>query len=186
MVTYRTALPSTVGTVTIDCVDSSTTDNGFCQAQRRFHPQAVLTNSVRSLVSGVINRAGYKKISRLRIFGHGNKGLQAVGGGQRPDFATQVIYVDNGGNLIPRGLLALLCGRFAPNALVQLHGCDVAAGGWSKGLRLLQRLCDLWDVRVQAALVDQYADAGDRFEGTYYIEADGSYNKNPVLVYRHT
>ncbi len=160
--------------VQIDVVDR-TADNGFNAAQMRVNQGAVIAPDVRRMVNCILYRAGDRLISRLRIFGHGSSGSQCVSGGQHAN-DTQRIKIDNGGNLLNRDLLTLLAGRFSANALVQLHGCSVGSG-W-KGRALVRELANLWDARVQAALVVQYADEANVFEGVQYVEADGRNNQS--------
>jgi hypothetical protein len=168
--------------VRIDVVDCSRRDNGFLQAQRQVHRHAVLCSSLADMVLGVIERANGQLIERLRIFGHGRAGVQAVGGGTRAA-AHQMIAVADDGNLYNRDLLSMLCGCFANNALVQLHGCRVARD-W-RGTLLVYLLAHLWRVRVQAAYDSQRADYSDRYEGVLYVEADGSPGSlTPLLDHR--
>lgn len=42
---------------------------------------------------------------------------------------------------------------FTSNALVELHGCQVASS--ETGARFIQLLADLWDVRVRASIMKQ-------------------------------
>jgi hypothetical protein len=158
-------------TVRIDVIDMARRDNGFLADQRRMHRNPVLCSDLATLIMGVIERAGGQPIGRLRIFGHGRAGRQAVGGGTRPE-PHQLIAIDENANLHNSYLLSMLCGCFAPNALVQLHGCRIAQG-W-QGTLLVYQLANLWRVRVQAAYERQIADPDDRFEGARYIEADGN------------
>ncbi len=165
--------------VQIDVVDEAVhPDNGFLVDQRRWHPNAVHSHDVMSLVQGVLGRATSDTISRLRIFGHGRSGQQGVGGGIQTGHpqVSQRIGVDSLADPLPgalwnRGVLAALCGRFTPDALVELHGCHVGAR-WA-GEILCWQLAQLWQVRVRAGIADQVADAHDRFEGRFYVEADG-------------
>ncbi len=159
--------------VNIDVVDSSRRDNGFLVDERRLHPHAISCHDVASLVNGVLRRAGTESIARLRIFGHGHDGLQAVGGGTRPS-AVQYIAIDNSGELMNRTTLSLLCGHFAAGAIVQLFGCRVAR---AYGELLLWELARLWQVRVQASNVRHDADPHDRFGSGHIREA----NADPTL-----
>jgi hypothetical protein len=168
-------------TVRIDVIDSSRRDNGFLEDQRRMHHNPVLCSDLPTMVVGVIERAGGQTIERLRIFGHGRGGVQAVGGGTRPQL-HQLIAVNSEGNLYNAYLLSMLCGCFAESALVQLHGCRVARD-W-RGTLLVYHLANLWRVRVQAAYDRQFADRIDRFEGAKFIEADGTPGSpTPLLVH---
>lgn len=160
--------------ISIDTIDSDTkNDDGFLAKERALHHGYIATHDVRSFVSNVLHRAGAHKIALLRVFGHGNVGIQAVGGGQRPAFWSQVIGVDAKGRLMNADLLSHLRGRFTTDAVVQLHGCDVAAQ--KSGLLFIGSLARLWHVRVQAAVAEQYARAGSQFVGKY-IEDNGKYH----------
>lgn len=157
--------------VQIHTIDASSNDNGQLARARTNHREAVLTNCVLDVVVGILQRVGDSLIDRLDIIGHGHPGQLNVGGGVCPA-AHQVIAFDKSGRFYNRDILALLCGRFAPNALVRLHACRLAQG-W-RGELLLFQLADLWQVRVQGALVTQFPDRSDRFEGRYYVESNGT------------
>jgi hypothetical protein len=131
------------------------------------------------MVQVVLQTAGQHKIARLRIFGHGHEASQRVGGGQGGN-DTQRFWLDKKGRLHHQGLLAHLCHRFTPHAVVQLHGCEVAGG--RLGLHFLKRLAHLWRVRVQAAVKEQYAHQGSHFNGKY-IDGDGSTVWVPMTVH---
>ena len=156
--------------VRIDVIDSARRDNGFLADQRRMHRNPVLCSGLADMILGVIERANGQPIERLRIFGHGGSAIQAVGGGVRPQ-RHDVIALDSNGNLHNRDLLVMLHGCFTQDALVQMHGCRVGRG-W-RGNLLVSLLANLWQVRVQAAYDSQYADRGDHFEGSQFVEADG-------------
>lgn len=166
----------------IDVIDSSRRDNGFLNDQRRIHRNPVFCSDLADMVLGVIERANGQPIDRLRIFGHAHGGLQATGGGTRPQ-AHQMIAVNENGQLHNNYLLSMLVGCFTPDAVVQMHGCRVARG-W-QGTTLVYLLANLWRVRVQAAYDSQYADQGDHFEGSQYLEADGRPGSlTPLLDHR--
>lgn len=162
----------------IDVVDGSMRDNGFLRQNRAFHPHAVACVSVASMVANVITRASGCRIKRLRIFGHGSPGHQGVGGGRRLGPA-QELTVTLFGHLQNLAELTKLIPHFQGDALVQLHGCSVGKS-W-RGRSLVRRLADLWHVRVQAALGKQYADIQDAYEGTDYVEADGTIIRSSCL-----
>src|SRR6266542_6709535 len=116
----------------VDVIDSGTDTTGFLDAHRANHPNALLVGSVAHMVVQVLGHIGPQKISRLRMFGHGRGGMQQLGCGNWFNVEERIvkaIYVSDHGQLIPRDYLALLAGRFEPNALVQLHGCKVARRG---------------------------------------------------------
>jgi hypothetical protein len=149
-------------------IDSSTVDNGFLVGQRALHPNAVLANSVVKMVSHILDRLGPSgTIDRLLIIGHGlgHGGEQGMGCGDNSDnrgTAAHALFVNNG-HLRHEASLRLLTGRFAPTAVVELHGCQVARG--HAGRELLRRLSDLWQVPVRAGVENQHVDAADRIEG---------------------
>jgi hypothetical protein len=157
--------------VHIHTIDASSNDHGQLARARNIHRNAILTNCVLDVVTGIIQRVGDSRIDRLDIIGHGHPGQLNVGGGTCPQ-AHQVIAVNDDGRLFNRNILALLAGRFAENAVVRLHACRLAQG-W-KGEALLYQLAELWRIRVQGALVTQFPDRHDRFEGRNYTEANGA------------
>ena len=156
--------------VRIDVIDCTRRDNGFLNNQRRVHSNPVFCSDLATMVMGVIDRANGQQIDRLRIFGHGHAGHQFVGGGTHAQ-AHQLIAAYENGELHNRDLLSMLRGCFTADALVQLHGCRVARG--TRGNLLVYQLAHLWQVRVQAGYDRQFADRGDHFEGSRYLEADG-------------
>jgi len=156
--------------VRIDVIDCTRRDNGFLNNQRRVHSNPVFCSDLATLVMGVIDRANGQQIDRLRIFGHGHAGHQFVGGGTHAQ-AHQLIAAYENGELHNRDLLSMLRGCFTADALVQLHGRRVARG--TRGNLLVYQLAHLWQVRVQAGYDRQFADRGDHFEGSRYLEADG-------------
>jgi hypothetical protein len=150
----------------IDVVDSNLCDNGFLAHQRRLHPNAVLAESVPSMIEGILRRLGTDGvIGRLRIFGHAGAGEQGMGNSEVTMKDEQLIQIDSRGHLTNRAQLVRLCGRFAPNAVVELHGCQVARN--RRGRDLLRQLSHLWQVTVRGGVRDQNPDARDAFEGPY-------------------
>jgi hypothetical protein len=97
-------------------------------------------NIVREMVSRVMCRVPLFSIKLLRIWGHGNVAMQCLAGS---DCFTRRDL----GELEPLGLY------FANNAMVELHGCQVAST--PDGARFIQLLADLWNVNVRASLVKQ-------------------------------
>lgn len=158
-------------TVRIHTIDMSSNDRGQLARARSNHPQALLTSNVSDLIRVISHRIGEDQIEQLDIIGHGHPGQINVGGGVRAT-AAQVIAVDIGYQLYNADLLSMLCGKFAPGAVVRLHACQLAQG--MSGEMLLFQLARLWQVRVQGALVTQFPDRADRFEGRYYTEANGT------------
>jgi hypothetical protein len=161
----------------IDVIDADTSDGGGLGQWRGYHPNAILVKSVVEMCYRVLTACNGGTLRRLRIFGHGDVGQQNLGAGhclncytaqQQPGLA---IYIDADGRLVPRDVLAMLSGRFDPDGLVQLRGCDV--GGYLKGYLLLQQLSVLWKVRVQASIGDEYPDTRDRWASPAIAEANG-------------
>lgn len=167
--------------VHIHTIDASSNDHGQLARARHNHPQALLTRNVRDLVRVILQRIGDDQIQQLDIIGHGHSGQLNVGGGVRAT-AEQVIAVDDWYQLYNRDSLSMLCERFAPDAVVRLHACRLAQG--LRGEMLLFHLAQLWRVRVQGALVTQFPDRADRFEGRYYIEANGTPNNLAPMARR--
>jgi hypothetical protein len=149
----------------IDVVDSgSGTDNGHINAQRLLHPGAIFAGDVGQMVTLILNRIGTSgNIERLRLFGHAAPGEQGMGNSEHTVKPYQLIEIDGHGRLTNRDQLARLCGHFAPNAVVELHGCNIARN--HRGRELMRQLSALWNVRVRGGVENQHADAGDRFEG---------------------
>lgn len=97
-------------------------------------------NIVREMVSRVMCRVPLFSIKLLRIWGHGNVGMQCIAG-------SDCFTCRDSRELEPLGPY------FAGNAVVELHGCQVASS--PEGARFVQLLADLWNVRVRASLVKQ-------------------------------
>lgn len=147
----------------IDVVDSASgTDNGHINEQRLLHPNAVFAGDVGQMVTLILNRIGSGNIDRLRLFGHAAAGEQGMGNSEHTVKPYQLIQI-SGGHLTNRDQLIRLRGHFAPNAVVELHGCNIALQ--HRGRELLRQLSALWNVRVRGGVNIQLPDAGDRFEG---------------------
>lgn len=154
--------------ITIDAAN-----DGALRLARANHRNAVLTNDVGEFVRLVLTAAGGEKISRPDVIGHGHPGLIYVGGAGRSNDGSKSIGVNvNSSGLYNTNMLRLLEGAFEANAFVRLHACRVAQG--LHGQMLLWQLADLWKVRVQGAVVTQFPDNADRFEGSLYVESTGS------------
>ena len=104
-------------------------------------------------------------IGNLVIWGHGRPGLQGMGTGIDLEHPlrdhSRIIALDGGGRLWNLADLSRLCGRFSPQALVELHGCQVARH--HRGQELLRALSDLWGVTVEADNADQPSDRANRY-----------------------
>lgn len=148
-------------------------DNGAIEQALKIHTRALRTNSVVDLVEQVLRRSTGFEIQSLRIFGHAHEGSQSVAGGiNEPDFDNLNIAIVGNGQLSHLKQLSRLKGRFAADAVVELHGCSVAAG--HEGLALLRALARLWNVVVRGAFDKQVSDAKAQFEGRYLeVRPDG-------------
>lgn len=142
-------------------------DNGVLELFAKVNAGALRSLTVSDMVNKVAGRAGAQKIELLRLFGHGNEGLQTLGGGYvgtQPDFTklnAQAIFL-NGAVLSHQASLGKLQGKFDTKAVVELHGCLVGRG--AKGQALCTALARFWNVIVRAGIDDQRADAGNVFE----------------------
>lgn len=128
------------------------------------HPNAILVSDVNQMVNQILARAGTgPNISRLRFFGHALPGYQGMANSYSSNKIPQFIAIDRHGHLVNRADLERLRGHFAPNAVVELHGCNVALG--HHGRELLRQLAELWNVRVRGGAERQFTDSGDLIEG---------------------
>jgi hypothetical protein len=155
----------------IHTIDASSNDNGQLRRARNNHPHALLTNNIQDLIRLIHQQIRDQQIEQLDIIGHGHPGQINIGGGVRPR-VEQVIAVDDWYQLYNAEILSMLCGKFAPKAIVRLHACRLAQG--MRGEMLLFNLAQLWRVRIQGAFVTQFPDRADRFEGRYYREVNGT------------
>ena len=122
----------------------------------------------------IVKHAKNMKIDLLRLCGHGNAGELVMGTGL--DIATQAHFrkLNN-------------AGVFAPNAVVEIHGCGVASatplvqdadghwvGFWQTngvGHKFVKALARTLGVTVKAAVEGQVADVNYRFEFQYITVA---------------
>lgn len=116
-----------------------------------------LQNAVNQILA-VLGKDG--KIECLRFFGHGRPGRQLVGCGENEPGPDQQIAWRNG-KMFGKTQLRRLEGRFAPGAVLELRGCNVADG--KNGEALLLNIAGLLKVVVCAGNGRQ-ADTGDVFE----------------------
>ena len=144
--------------------DGVVTDHGTIYQDQIDHPGAVLVSDVNQMVNQILVRAGTgPTISRLRFFGHAIPGYQGVANSYSSRKIPQYIAIDRNGHLVNRADLERLREHFAPNAIVELHGCNVGLG--HHGRELLRQLADLWNVRVRGGAERQYTDRADVIEG---------------------
>jgi hypothetical protein len=105
------------------------------------------------MVNRILNTLGpANKLHRLRIFGHGNEGVQGVSNSRHAPLSQTISVQCRGGVCGPltnQNHLQRLSGRFALDGWAELCGCDVGDG--VQGLELLQRLAALWNVPVKAS-----------------------------------
>jgi hypothetical protein len=160
-----------IDTVADTVWDLMQVDNGVLSQQLKLHPRSLKTLALSDWVMQIETRLGTTKCDLLRVFGHGNSGLQTVGGGHgvpdNPDFTRfrgQALMMASG-ELNSRKLLQRLTGRFSPTARVELHGCLVGSG--AAGRKLVFELARLWRVPVRAAYDYQKADAAFAYEGKF-------------------
>jgi hypothetical protein len=146
--------------ITITVID--TLQDTAMNNARRTYPDHIPVNSVWSMVDGIIARMGATRtpngasgpvaIGLLRIVGHGEPGLQAIGNSHDTQNRRQFISLDGHGHLNNREALTRLRGFFAANAVVELHGCQVGGRGFEALRRALKAL---WGVSVRASAIDQ-------------------------------
>lgn len=166
--------------VTIDAADDRVLKRARCN-----HRDAILTNTLAEFVIRVLAASASEKISQLDVIGHGRPGQIYVGGAARIHAETHIIGVSpTNGQLYCVNVLRMLTDAFAPDAIVRLHACRVAQG--RDGSLLLWQLADLWRVRVQGAVVTQYPDDADRFEGRLYVEASGMASTSATVLQNHS
>ena len=126
------------------------------------------STGVGMLVGRIVSAGASNRIGLLRIFGHGNRGMQMVtaGVGGMPGGAAA-----HGAALTPsvtrrmRGELTRAASAFRPYGSAELHGCHVGQG--DEGGLLLRDLAAVWGVPVTAAVQLQRVGRGRtfRFEG---------------------
>ena len=138
--------------IEIVAVEDTSDDNGFDWIAGAVRTGELDVISVNDMVSKVIARCEGKKIQHLYVIGHAAPGDQSVGAGQAVDTTGQkALTIDEGkGKLFgdAETHLARLRGKFAPEAVVTLGGCEVAKG--EKGKALLRRISTvLGNVRVE-------------------------------------
>lgn len=106
----------------------------------------LMSNGLQQMKTQIKLMAGIYSITVLRVFGHGAPGIQNVSLGTCFSGYTKE---DSTIMLSTLGSLSELKRYFAPNARVELWGCEVAN---DQG-KMISALANLWDVRVQATTV---------------------------------
>jgi hypothetical protein len=140
--------------IEIVVVEDTSDDNGFSWVSGALRFGELDATSVNDMVTKVIAEAGSKQIKHLYIIGHAAPGDQSVGAGQSVDpSGDKALTIDTGtGQLVGRAETELLrlSGKFAPEAVITLGGCNVAKG--EQGKALLKRISKLLgNVRVQGS-----------------------------------
>lgn len=145
-------------------------DSGVLRNFAAKFPSAVRTATIPGLVHQVVNRAGMRKISALRIYGHAAPGEQMVGGGYHGTRADRVSD-DISCIMLRRGVvncrseLGILTRFFTPLSVVELHGCETGLD--TEGLALCRALARLWGITVAAGYEKQRTTADLVFVGRY-------------------
>jgi hypothetical protein len=143
----------------ISCVeDSGGDDNGFDWWSGFFRTGELDVTSVNAMVTKVLARCQGKPIRTLEIVGHAAPGSQSVGAGQASDrTGAKVLEIRMAtGTLLgdAETQLLRLRGKFAPEAVITLGGCEVAQG--PQGKALLQRISTLLgNIAVQGSEHEQ-------------------------------
>ena len=167
-----------------------------------FAKHKLLVSNVGEAMEGilkVLKKQKGAKLERLRFFGHGLPGCQLVGV-KTHDAKGKKIPVDmqkvklsllgfglDESTFLNQGKLQGLKGKFttdkgfidklfstAPPAVVELRGCNVAAGDLGK--KLLKQLSQLWQVAVRGAEDTQLSgddSTTNDWEGTVYQATNG-------------
>lgn len=124
--------------INITCVEDTHCDNSFDWASGVLRLGELDVVSVKDMVAKVIAECNGRLIRRLCIIGHGSPGCQSVGCGMRWDWTgRRALLVDKTNRqLVGEAAteLARLAGKFAPEAIVTLGGCEVARGSYGKAL----------------------------------------------------
>jgi hypothetical protein len=119
------------------------------------HPRAISIAGVNDMVDKIISKAtqegGHNTIFRLNIIGHGNSGVQSVGGGPK---LIKGKYLSSGVLTKESNKLGRLRPYLRKDALVILHGCNVAEG--IAGSAFMMELSRVLGVPVIAGESSQY------------------------------
>ncbi len=126
------------------------------------------SNGLGMLSNRVLSATRTTKLGLLRIFGHGNRGVQIISAGHGVPGGGSDLH---GAALTSRSIrnmhheLAQIAGAFHAYGSAELHGCRVGEG--QDGRRLLRDLADVWGVPVTAGIRSQSVGGGTsfRFEG---------------------
>lgn len=115
-----------------------------------------MSNGVGQMITDISQVASMGGVNVLRIWSHGRSGGQTISGGHAGEEGRVQNWTGiSVGNLdAVRGELIRLNDYFAPDARVELRGCNVAAD--SDGDALLQGLAGIWGVIVQGGILTQY------------------------------
>jgi hypothetical protein len=135
------------------------------QSMRSSLPNAIVARSVYHMVTEIgarLNRAPVdsRQIYRLHIYAHGVPGKAFIGCGlPRVEVIPyidpgQILGVDDQGLMLNGSDLRRIRGLFSSDGLVQVHGCNFAAG--KSGYAALHGLSAIWSVRVEASSATQW------------------------------
>lgn len=132
---------------------------GDCQTLEKMGKKNIIkmlgmSNGITYMVDKVIEIAGSNKIEILAFWGHGGSGSMGLSRGEESDRNSDWAGISIYNVESSRSTLERLKNYFAPNAIVELRGCDVASG-W-RGQALLTALANIWKVRVRAGASTQY------------------------------
>lgn len=136
---------------------------------------AGMSGGVGSLMQQILSASERAPIGVLRIFGHGNRGLQIVSAGHGVTGGSAAhgsALTISSARLLRRELQSIRP-AFAAFGSAELHGCNVA--GDRTGRQLLRDLADAWEVPVSAGAHRQRTGRGAtfRFEGSVHTACPG-------------
>jgi hypothetical protein len=144
--------------IEIVCVEENPHDNGANWYAGAYRIGELDVVSVKDMITKVIAKSNGQPIRRLTLIGHGGPGCQSVGCGTYYDWmGRRCLLVEPTTWLLvgeAEAELARLAGKFAPEAIVTLAGCNVAKGAYGRGL--LRRISKvLGGVTVQGSEGEQ-------------------------------
>lgn len=130
--------------VDIDVVDATEGD-GFIDGMADLTENPIRVNGKRDMVDKILARLKPGEcIRRLSIHGHGNEGNISIGGGRTLQYCKRI----NGHRAEWEPELSRLKGKFCPDAVLILNGCNVGAG--QSGADKLAEVADVLGVTVRA------------------------------------
>ncbi len=124
-----------------------------------FNDNALIVSDVCDMVDRIISKmnahGGKNSIYRLNIIGHGDSGIQGIGGGKNTESGK---YLNTATLNQYRDILVRLRPYFRKDAIVTLHGCKVASG--QSGRMFLTNFSTILGVPVEAGETNQYVFSG--------------------------